>query len=63
MIANFSLFILLQAKQSWLLMSDKIYSVLAILLIVFGLLSIYMVSTNRKISDLEQKMDELEKES
>ncbi|TAE47518.1 MAG: hypothetical protein EAZ89_17675 [Bacteroidetes bacterium] len=54
--AIFSL--LLQEQKAWLLMSDKVYSVLAVLLIIFGLLIAFMVFTNRRISDLEQKMTE-----
>ena len=53
------IFVLLQ-EQSILLASDKIYSVLAILLIIFGSLVVYLILTQRKISKLEQHMDQLE---
>lgn len=53
------IFALLQ-DQSILLVSDKIYSVLAVLLIIFGSLVAYLYVTQRKVSRLEQQMDQLE---
>ncbi|MEZ4773523.1 MAG: hypothetical protein R3D00_10110 [Bacteroidia bacterium] len=49
-------FILLQTEKTWLLMSDKVYSVLTVLLLIFGALIGYLVLTNRKIRDLEKKL-------
>ena len=63
MTTNIFTCIVMQAGEPWLLMSDKIYSVLTILLVIFGLLSLYLVATNRKINELEEKMDKLENES
>ncbi|MDX2286295.1 MAG: hypothetical protein NW241_19150 [Bacteroidia bacterium] len=54
------LYLLLQQQPAWLLRSDKIYSVLSILLIIFGLLISYLMFTNKRISELEQKLHELE---
>ncbi|MFN0204231.1 MAG: CcmD family protein [Bacteroidia bacterium] len=51
---------LLQASQNeWLFASDKIYSVLTIILMVFGATIAYLFMTNRKINQLEQKINEL----
>lgn len=43
-------------------MSDKIFSVLAVLLIIFGSLVGYLFVLNKKIGALEEKMEALEKE-
>ncbi|MEZ4824753.1 MAG: hypothetical protein R3C61_00450 [Bacteroidia bacterium] len=51
-----SSFLLLQTEKTWLLMSDKVYSVLAVLLLIFGGLILYIFLTNRKIRDLEKKL-------
>lgn len=51
-------FILLQTEKTWLLMSDKVYSVLTVLLLIFGALIVYIFLTNRKIRDLEKKLKE-----
>jgi hypothetical protein len=53
---------LLQSNPSWLLASEKVFSVLAVLLIIFGLLIVYLMFTNKRISELEQKMSEMEDE-
>ncbi|MDX2250352.1 MAG: hypothetical protein SF052_26450 [Bacteroidia bacterium] len=50
--------ILLQAEKTWLLMSDKVYSVLTVILLIFGALIGYLVLTNRKIRNLEKKLKE-----
>lgn len=47
--------------QDILLQSDKVYSILAILLMIFGALIGYMVVTERKLQRLEKKMDEKNK--
>lgn len=39
-----------------LLMSDKIYSVLGILLLIFGVLIYMLFSSEKKIKQLEDKM-------
>jgi len=54
-------FFLLQEEKSWLMQSDKVYSVLAVLLIVFGTLIVYLYFTNRKLKKVEEKISELEK--
>ena len=50
------------ASQDLLLMSDKIFSVLTILLVIFGGLIGYLFFTNKKIGALEAKIDALDKE-
>jgi hypothetical protein len=50
------------ASNDLLLMSDKIFSVLAILLVIFGSLAGYLFFLNKKIGALEEKIDALEKE-
>ena len=58
------LFILLQASDKpWLLASEKVNSVLAIVLLIFGAVLTYLILTQRKAIRLEKKMDELERES
>lgn len=42
-------------QQDILLQSDKIYSVLAIILLIFGALVGYLVVIERKLSRLEKK--------
>lgn len=49
-------------SKDLLLMSDKIFSVLAVLLIIFGALIGYLIFLGRKVRALEAKMDSLEKE-
>ena len=53
--------ILLQVEtgSSVLLRSDKIYTVLTVLLIIFVVLIGYLVSVNKKVNQLEQKIDNL----
>ncbi len=57
------LFILLQeTSKPWLLASEKINSVLAIVLLIFGAVLVYLVLTERKAARLEKKMTNLEQE-
>ena len=58
---SFLNFFTLLQNQSILLVSDKIYSVLAILLLIFGSLIAYLYNTQRKIGRLERQMDQLER--
>jgi len=52
--------LLLQAK-SWLFVSEKINSVMAILLTIFAGIVVYLVLTNRKISKLEEQIKDQDK--
>lgn len=54
-------FTLLQEQTSWLLASEKVYSVLTVLLIVFVALIAYLFLTNRRVSRLEKKIDDLKR--
>ena len=47
--------------QEWLMVSDKVNSLLLILLIIFGGFIAYMFITGKKVSKLEAQLDELEK--
>ncbi|WNJ17433.1 CcmD family protein [Pontibacter sp. G13] len=49
------------AEGGVLFASEKIYTVLAVVLVVFGVLIYTLVSNDRKASRLEQEMDQLEK--
>ncbi|MEM6766455.1 MAG: CcmD family protein [Bacteroidota bacterium] len=52
-------FILLQVEptQSVLLKSERIYSVLAVILVIFLGVILFMVLLNRKIAKLEKQVD------
>lgn len=52
-------FFLLQQK-SLLLRSEKIYSVLSILLVIFTAILIYLWLTNRKVKQIEARIQKLE---
>lgn len=43
-----------------LLQHDKVYAVLAVLLIIFGALMAYAWTTNRKVARLEARLDALD---
>ncbi|MEO0474097.1 MAG: CcmD family protein [Bacteroidota bacterium] len=49
-----------QTSGSLLLASDKIYSVLTVILLVFAAVIFYLVQLGRKVGSLEQSMEELE---
>ena len=49
-------------ETTFLMTSDKVYSILTVLLIIFGLVIGYLVLTGRKISKLEKLMDSWNKE-
>ena len=49
-----------ETQKEWLLTSDKVYSLLTVLLIIFVAMIAYLVWTNRKVNRLEEKMDSLE---
>ncbi len=55
-----NILLLLQEEKSWLLKSDKVYSVLAVLLIIFSALIVYVFLTNKKVKQIEAKIKELE---
>ncbi len=59
MISFFPLITLLQ--ESVLLRSDKIYAVLAVILVIFAGLLIYLFTTQRKLSKLEDMFKDSEK--
>ncbi|MEM6802155.1 MAG: CcmD family protein [Bacteroidota bacterium] len=48
-------------QQEWLMVSDKVNSLLVILLIIFGGVIAYLFLTGRKVSKLEAQLKELEK--
>jgi hypothetical protein len=55
------IFILLQSESKpWLLASDKVNAVLAVVLLIFGAVLTYLILTQRKAAQLEKKMEELE---
>lgn len=47
-------------EKSWLLASDKIFSVMSVLVIIFGVVITYLVMLSRKASAMEKRMDELD---
>jgi len=47
-------------ENELLLRSEKIYSVLAILLVIFGVLIVYLVISQRRIQKLEKKIEEID---
>ncbi len=49
----------IEPQNEFLLRSEKIYSVLTILLVIFSLLIIYLFITQRKIRNLEKKMGDI----
>lgn len=54
--------LLLQVNQNdWLFASDKVYSVLTIILMVFIGTIAYLFLTNKKVNELEKKVSDLEK--
>jgi cell division protein FtsL len=54
--------LLLQVNQNdWLFASDKINSVMTIILMVFAGTIIYLYLTNKKVNELEKKISDLEK--
>jgi uncharacterized membrane protein len=55
--------LLLQEEKTWLLASDKIYSVMAVLILIFALVIGYLVVTNRKVSQLERRFEETERKA
>ncbi|MEL6194267.1 MAG: CcmD family protein [Bacteroidota bacterium] len=59
LISYLASFILLQVEpsQSILLKSEKIYSVLAVLLVIFTGVILFLVLLNRKINKLEKQVD------
>jgi hypothetical protein len=57
---NMIILLQIQAQEkTWLLASDKVYSVLAILLLIFGAVLTYLIIGERKVSQLEKRMGEL----
>ncbi|MCI4671526.1 MAG: CcmD family protein [Bacteroidia bacterium] len=58
----FSIFLLQEKAQSWLFASEKVNAVLAVVLVIFvGFIS-YLFISQRKVSQLEKQMDQLENE-
>lgn len=60
MLNTISGFLLLQATQGFLFESDKIFTVLTVVLIIFSGISFYLWSLDRKISRLEKQQKETE---
>jgi len=48
-------------NQEWLMVSDKVNSLLVILLIIFGGFIAYLFMTGKKVAKLETQINELEK--
>lgn len=48
-------------NQEWLMVSDKVNSLLLILLIIFGGFVAYLFMTGKKVNKLEEQLTELEK--
>jgi len=57
-----NLIIILLQEKAWLLASEKVNSVLAIVLLIFGAVLTYLILTQRKVARLEKQMEELERE-
>jgi CcmD family protein len=53
------LFFSLLQSNSPLLRSDKVYSILAVLLVIFVAILVYLFSTNRKLKRLENQFEEI----
>lgn len=51
--------ILLQSPPGVLLRSDKIFAVMAVLLVIFGGILFYLIRTGRKARELEARLDQL----
>ncbi len=52
----------IQPTKDLLLASDKIFSVMAVLLVIFGALIGYVYFLNKKVKAIEAKIDTLEKQ-
>ncbi|MEM7367665.1 MAG: CcmD family protein [Bacteroidota bacterium] len=55
--------ILLQSKlpePAILFSNEKVYTVMAVLLVIFGAMVAYLFSTNKKMKQLEEKLSELQ---
>ncbi len=57
-----NLIIILLQEKAWLLASEKVNSVLVIVLLIFGAVLTYLILTQRKVVRLEKQMEELERE-
>jgi uncharacterized membrane protein len=57
-----NLIIILLQEKVWLLASEKVNSVLVIVLLIFGAVLTYLILTQRKVVRLEKQMEELERE-
>ncbi|RMG70141.1 MAG: hypothetical protein D6722_09080 [Bacteroidetes bacterium] len=51
--------LLLQAQPGVLLRSDKVFAVLAVLLVIFGGIVFFLIQSGRKAQALESRIDEL----
>ena len=58
-----SIFLLQTQEQSWLFSSDKINAVMSVVLVIFLGFLLYLTLMQRKVGELEKKMDELDKQS
>lgn len=55
--------ILLQTRMpepEFLFSNGKVYTVMAVLLVIFGAMTAYLLTTNKKIKQLEEKLSELD---
>lgn len=59
----FSIFLLQSQQQSWLFASEKVNTVLAVVLVVFSGFITYLSFAQKKVSQLEKQMDQIEKDS
>ena len=60
MISLITILLQSEASKPWLLASEKINSVLAVVLLIFGAILTYLMLTQRKAKQLEKKIEELE---
>lgn len=51
--------ILLQRENEFLFRSDRIFTVLTVVLIIFAGLIVFMIFTERKVAKLEKRVDEI----
>ncbi|MDX1907895.1 MAG: hypothetical protein SF053_12750 [Bacteroidia bacterium] len=53
--------LLQDTARGWLLASDKVYAVMAVMILILGLLTGLMLLTARRLSALEKQVESLEK--
>lgn len=51
--------LLIQAQPGVLLRSEKIFAVMAVLLVIFAGIIFYLIRTGRQVAQLESRLDQL----